>query len=284
MLDWAVPVLLIALVCLLAAAAITRDPRGRPRAGLVIAAAARKKPTFCEKPPALSLAVDPRAAGVLTLAPVNGTSDQFTVQATAPNTTTYPTSVVATARDANGGLATSTTIVDVTSDLYVAYANGGAAAVARYDAHGNARALPSGAFAGLTNPVALAYDAVDRTIFVADSGSGQVLAFDENGTPVAGFAPRAVAGGYRVRRGVVQRSAQPHRRRQRLRHAEAGELLRRRGCARRGCASIGSARGRVRRPRRRQRLALDAGAALRHQREQRYRARCLRNAASDDHG
>ncbi len=147
-----------------------------------------------DAPPALSLAVDPRAAGVLTLAPVNGTSDQFTVQATAPNTTTYPTSVVATARDANGGLATSTTIVDVTSDLYVAYANGGAAAVARYDAHGNARALPSGAFAGLTNPVALAYDAVDRTIFVADSGSGQVLAFDENGTPVAGFAPRAVAG------------------------------------------------------------------------------------------
>jgi hypothetical protein len=147
-----------------------------------------------DAPPALSLAVNPRALGVLSVTPVNGTSDQFTVQATAPNTTTYPTSVVATARDANGGLATSTTIVDVTSDLYLAYANGGAAAVARYDAHGNPRPLPSGAFAGLTNPVALAYDADDRTIFVADAGLGQVLAFDENGAAVAGFVPRAVAG------------------------------------------------------------------------------------------
>ena len=40
MLDWAVPILLIALVCLLAAAAAWRDSAGRPRAGWVIAAGA----------------------------------------------------------------------------------------------------------------------------------------------------------------------------------------------------------------------------------------------------
>ena len=146
-----------------------------------------------DAPPALGLAVNPRAAGVLSVTPVSGTTDQFIVQATAPNTTTYPTSLVGTARDANGGLAISTTIVDVTSEVYVAYASGGAAAVARYDVHGSVRPLPPGAFAGLTNPVALAYDADDRRIFVADAALGQVLAFDESGAPVGGFVPRAVA-------------------------------------------------------------------------------------------
>ena len=40
MLDWAVPVLLIVLACLLAAAWIRRDSAGRPPASLVIAAGA----------------------------------------------------------------------------------------------------------------------------------------------------------------------------------------------------------------------------------------------------
>jgi hypothetical protein len=147
-----------------------------------------------DAPPVLALAVNPRAAGVLSVTPVNGTTDQFTVQATAPNTTTYPTSLVGTARDANGGLATSTTIVDVTSEVYAGYASGGSQKVARYDVHGNVRPLPAGAFAGVVDPVALAYDADDRRIFIADASLGQVLAFDESGAAVAGFTPRAVAG------------------------------------------------------------------------------------------
>jgi hypothetical protein len=147
-----------------------------------------------DAPPTLGLAVNPRAAGVISVMPVNGTIDQFTVQATAPNITTYPTSLVGTARDANGALATSTTIVDVTSEIYVGYASGGSQKVARYDVHGNVRPLPAGAFAGVVDPVALAYDADDRTIFVADASLGQVLAFDESGGAVAGFTPRAVAG------------------------------------------------------------------------------------------
>jgi hypothetical protein len=146
-----------------------------------------------DAPPVLALAVNPRAAGVLAVTPVSGTTDQFTVQATAPNTTTYPTSLVGTARDANGGLATSTTIVDATSDVYVGYASG-SQRIARYDVHGNARPLPAGAFAGVVDPVALAYDADDRTIFVADTSLGQVLAFDESGAALAGFTPRAAAG------------------------------------------------------------------------------------------
>ncbi len=116
------------------------------------------------------------------------------MQAVAPNATTYPTSLVATATDAGGALATSSAIVDVTSAVYIAYANGGTPAVARFDPHGAVFALPSGAFAGLVNPVATAYDPDDRAIFVADAGLGKVLAFDENGAPVAGFTAVPVAG------------------------------------------------------------------------------------------
>ncbi len=105
-----------------------------------------------DAPPAISLAPNVRVTGTLSVTPVPGTTDQFSVQALAPNTTTYPTSLVATATDANGNLATSSTIVDVTSAVYVAYANGGAPAVARFDPHGTSLPLPAGAFAGLDQP------------------------------------------------------------------------------------------------------------------------------------
>jgi hypothetical protein len=147
-----------------------------------------------DAPVTITLAQNVRAAGILSVAPVAGTTDQFAVQAIAPNGTTYPTSLVATARDANGGLATSSVIVDATSAVYAAYANGGTPAVVRYDVHGNALPLPPGAFGGLMNPVALAYDADDREIFVADAGLGKVAAFDENGAPAGGFSAPAVAG------------------------------------------------------------------------------------------
>ncbi len=136
-----------------------------------------------DAPPAISLAPNVRAVGILAVTPVSGTANQFTVQAVAPNTTTYPTSLLATAVDANGDSATSSTIVDVTSALYVAYANGGAPAVARFDPHGAQLPLPAGAFPGLSDPVALAYDPDDRIILVADAGLGKVLAFDEKGPP-----------------------------------------------------------------------------------------------------
>ena len=147
-----------------------------------------------DAPPAIALAPNVRATGILTVTPVSGTTDQFSVQAVAPNTTTYPTSLAATATDANGNVATSTTIVDATSATYVAYANGGATAIARFDPHGTPLALAAGAFAGLGNPVALAYDPDDREILVADAGLGKVLAFDESGAPLAAFAAPPVAG------------------------------------------------------------------------------------------
>ena len=147
-----------------------------------------------DAPPAIALGPNVRATGILAVTPVSGTTDQFFVQVVAPNTTTYPTSLAATATDANGTIATSSTIVDATSAVYVAYANGGTPAVARFDSHGTPLALPAGAFPGLGNPVALAYDPDDREILIADAALGKVLAFDESGTPLASFTPPAVAG------------------------------------------------------------------------------------------
>lgn len=147
-----------------------------------------------DAPPAISLTPNVRATGVLSVNPVSGTTNQYTVQAIAANTTASPTALVATAFDANGNSAISSTIVDETSAVYVAYANGGAPAVARYAADGTPVPLAAGAFAGLQNPVALAYDAGDREILVADAGTGAVLAFDESGAPIAGFVAPAVAG------------------------------------------------------------------------------------------
>ena len=146
-----------------------------------------------DAPVSIALAANARAAGAMTVTPVSGTTDRFTVQAVAPNTSAYPTSLVATATDANGGLATSSTVVDVTSAVYVAY-GGGTPGVARFDPHGAVMALPAGAFAGLVNPVALAYDADDRAIFVADATLNKVLAFDENGAPAVAFAAPPVPG------------------------------------------------------------------------------------------
>jgi sugar lactone lactonase YvrE len=147
-----------------------------------------------DAPPAISLGPNIRATGILNVTPVSGTTDQFTVQSVAPNATTYPTALAATATDANGNVATSSTIVDATSAVYVAYANGGTPAIARYDPHGTLIALPAGAFPGLGNPVALAYDPDDREILVADAAVGKILAFDETGVPLAAFSAPAIAG------------------------------------------------------------------------------------------
>jgi len=147
-----------------------------------------------DAPPTISLAPNVRAVGILSVTPVSGTPGQYTVQAVAANTTTDPTSLVATAFDANGDSATSNEIVDVTSAVYVAYANGGVPGVARFDPHGAIQTMPAGAFAGLKNPVALAYDPVDREILVGDTGLGKVVAFDENGGALGSFTAPAVAG------------------------------------------------------------------------------------------
>lgn len=144
--------------------------------------------------------VAPGNAPTTTLAPygsgvsvsaVSGSANQFTVQVTAPASSTSFPSVYATANDSYGDTANGIININPVSAIYVGYGSGG---VALYDGNGSALTLPSGAFGGVQNPVAMAYDYDDNYVFVADAGQGKLLAFDPLGNPISGFTAPSVAG------------------------------------------------------------------------------------------
>jgi hypothetical protein len=95
------------------------------------------------------------------------------------------------ARDSNGNAVSGFLRVAQLSALYVTYGNSpsGGPAVAVYDGSGKMVTLPSSAFAGLTQPGQIAYDGIDRRLYVADAqtNGGQILAFDSVGNPIPGF-------------------------------------------------------------------------------------------------
>lgn len=122
---------------------------------------------------------------------VSGSSNQYTVQVTAPASKTSFPSVYATATDTYGDTANSIINITPVSAIYVGYGSGG---VALYNSLGNALALPSGAFSGVQNAVAMAYDYDDNYVLVADAGQGKLLAFDSLGNAVSGFTAPSVSG------------------------------------------------------------------------------------------
>jgi hypothetical protein len=139
--------------------------------------------------PAVSLAPSPATRG-LAVTPVAGDPSRFVVTVTNPKSSPgSSTALIASATDGAGDRAQSVVSIDERSAVYVAYGAGG---LAVYDDLGNRIALPSGAFAGLSDAGAIAYDAADRRVYVADAGT--LRAFDASGNPVSGFAAPAVSG------------------------------------------------------------------------------------------
>lgn len=132
----------------------------------------------------------PYGSGV-SVAAISGSANQYTVQVTTPTSSTSFPSVYATASDSYGDTANSIINIAPVSAIYIGYGSGG---VALYDGTGNAITLPSGAFGGVQNAVAMAYDYDDNYVFVADAGQGKLLAFDALGNPISGFTAPAVAG------------------------------------------------------------------------------------------
>lgn len=141
--------------------------------------------------PTVSLHASAKTDNLLVV-PVSGDNSRFTVQPDAPASATGP-SVIAQATDAMGDTASLTVPISEISEVYVSYPGASGAKIAAYDSSGNAIALPSGAFAGLQNPVAMAYDDTFNELLVADAGLGEVLAFDSLGNPKSGFTPIALA-------------------------------------------------------------------------------------------
>ncbi|HKU68650.1 MAG TPA: hypothetical protein VJP85_12810 [Candidatus Baltobacteraceae bacterium] len=134
--------------------------------------------------------LSPYGSGV-SVTPVPGTANQFSVRVTAPASKTAFPSLYAGATDTYGDTVNSIITIKPVSAVYVGYASGG---VALYDGFGKALSLPGAAFGGVKDPVALAYDYDDNYVFVADTGQGKLLAFDPLGNPVPGFAAPSVPG------------------------------------------------------------------------------------------
>lgn len=129
----------------------------------------------------------------LLVTPVDGDSSRFTVTPSAPATSGNST-LIAQATDALGDNISMNVPITETSELFVSYPGASGSKIAAYDTNGNQVALPAGAFAGLVNPAGMTYDDADGQLLVADSGLGEVLAFDSQGNPKAGFTPVALAG------------------------------------------------------------------------------------------
>lgn len=131
--------------------------------------------------------------------PVDGHPDEFAVNATTPDEAgifAVNTTMTASAKDDLGNTASTTYPLVQSPAFFVSYGSSisGAAPLTIFDGSGTMLSMPAGAFSGLQNPVAVAYDHDDRRLYVADSGLGQLLAFNADGTPVSGFPLTQVPG------------------------------------------------------------------------------------------
>jgi hypothetical protein len=142
--------------------------------------------------PAMNLQLGYDSTGGLSITPVHGQHNTFVVGAQAASTTGN-FGLIATGKDGQGALVTTNIVLVESSATYVSYASGAGAKIAVYDEFGHAMPLPKTAFAGITQPVALTYDADDHRIFVADQ-AGKILAFDGEGNPVTSFPATSVSG------------------------------------------------------------------------------------------
>jgi hypothetical protein len=120
-------------------------------------------------------------------------ASRFTVVPTAANSSGTAT-LIAQATDALGDAISMNVPVDEVGEVYVSYPGASGSKIVAYDTSGNVIPLADNAFAGLQNPVAMAYDHDDQRLYVADSGLGQLLAFNADGTPVSGFPLTQVPG------------------------------------------------------------------------------------------
>ncbi len=128
----------------------------------------------------------------LTVAPVAGQPNQFTVRPARPVSNGHP-GVLVTARDGSGTLVTANAPMTLNTLMYVAYENSGTGSIAAFDSQGNQVPL-AGSFPGVVDPRSIVYDYGTHRIFVADHGANALLAFNPDGTAVQGFPAVSVPG------------------------------------------------------------------------------------------
>lgn len=136
-------------------------------------------------------------SSVLSIAPVSGQSNEFTVQVAGTPSNGASFGIVAHATDQLGNSSQSNYSVQLTALTYVAYQNTSTGAIAAFDKSGNHVALP-GSFTGLSQPLGIASDPVNHRIYALDGATSTVLAFNTDGTVASGFTPPVVSGGTNV--------------------------------------------------------------------------------------
>src|SRR5579872_4875225 len=142
------------------------------------------------------IAVSAEAANTGTGAPSfvavtpGSSTTSFSVQPIAPVIPINgPAGVDVSSQDANGDTATTSLHLQLLPAIYAGFSNSsnGAPHILLGDDLGNLIPLSTGAFTGVTDPVGLAYDCVNRHVLVAER-DGHVLAFDALGNAIAGFS------------------------------------------------------------------------------------------------
>lgn len=130
-------------------------------------------------------------SSALSVSPVPGHADQFLVGSGAVRVT-HPVGIIVHAADGQGGNAQSNYDIATEPLLFVAYLNGGGPAQIAALTLAGARIPLAGTFAGVTDPVSMAFDPDDHRMYVLDGASHQLLAFNVDGTAVAGYTPPAI--------------------------------------------------------------------------------------------
>jgi hypothetical protein len=123
-------------------------------------------------------------------------ANTFTIQAlaTVPASAFSRPQLVVSAPGAYGVTATQSYALTQAGLLYAVGGTGASAQIYAYDSLDNQYALPAGGFAGLSVPIAMAYDSVNKRIYVADAATNSILAYDESGSAVSGWTAPAVPG------------------------------------------------------------------------------------------
>lgn len=134
----------------------------------------------------------------ITVAPVSGQGNEFTVRASGLSNTAASAGFTVKATDGIGTFTQSNVSLTLSGLTYVAYENAGTGTIAALDSSGTRVAL-AGSFGGVVDPKGIAYDSQDHRIYVADAGANALLAFNSDGSTFTGnYTPPSLSAPFAV--------------------------------------------------------------------------------------
>ncbi|MBV9409926.1 MAG: hypothetical protein JO164_13950, partial [Candidatus Eremiobacteraeota bacterium] len=130
--------------------------------------------------------------GAFTVAPVASHNGTYTLRAIAQLPTLGEPRLIFTATNPDGTVASSSFALSENAIGFGASGTGASATITAFDVLGNLVPAATGTFVGLQKPIGLALNEPAGVLYVADAGTGSILAFDESGAPAPGWTAPAV--------------------------------------------------------------------------------------------